>query len=377
MTTENRGQYFMDQRPDLPKNEGGKSWIQRYYNHLENLGWRFSSDNRYGKINSVFVAANDSEAPKLLDSWRVSGSPVEISIVIVPPNGSLTDLPTRALSYAASALNFASSLRKSSVAVDKLRVMSPCHANIYANGGDLDRQITNAKKMQKLIQSYKENYLPELDNLSVTLDVGNPITQNVEQYLLPRVNYIQNEHPDIAEDLSRISQNYNINGKTDHLMDENQRPLAYLLTHPPAWGYSEEEILFNRNGDRRINYMPASELRYLAYMKRIEGKAWIPSQDKQIATVVSAKQTRAPYHEILKPGQLWDNEPTIGDLAKETSELQLSLNRLRHYSGRIEVAEVITNLNQLKGDSEQAVQKRARLGLGKPQSLNQIISNNC
>lgn len=376
MITENKGQYFMDQRSVSPTNEGGKSWMQRYYNQLGNLGWRFSTDNKDGKINSVFVAANDAITPELLNAWRVGGNPVEISIVIVPPNGDLTDLPARALSYAASALNFASSLTKSSVAVDKLRVMSPCHANIYANGGNLDSQVDNAKRMQRLIQSYKENYLPQLDNVSITLDTGNPITQNVEQYLLPRVRCVQNEYPDISEDLSRVSRRYNVNGNADHFMDEDQRSLVYLLTHPPAWGYSEEVVLFDRNGDRRINYMPASELRYLEYMKRIEGKAWIPSQDKQIATVISGKQTYAPYHAILKTASPWGNEPTIGDLAQKASALQLSLARLRYYSGRIDVAEVIKNLNQLKGDTEQAAQERSRLGLDKPKSLNQLIASN-
>lgn len=376
MTTESKGQYSINQQPVSPKSEDGKLWKQRYYDQLGSLGWRFSTDSRCGKINSVFVAANDAKTPELFNTWRVGGNPVEISIVIVPSNGNLTDLPARALAYAASALNFASHLRKSSVAVDRLRIMSPCHANVYANGGNLDSQLNNARKMQKLIQSYKENCLPELDNLGVTLDTGNPITQDVEQYLLPRVSYIQNEYPDIADDLSRVSKHYNINGNTNHLMEENQWPLVYLLTHPPAWGYSEEVVLFDRNGDRRINYMPASELRYLEYMKRIEGKAWIPSQAKKIATVISGKQTYAPYHAILKTGP-WGNEPSIGDLAQETSALQLSLNRLRRYSGRIEVAEVITNLNQLRGDTEQAAQKRARLGLGKPQSLSQIISNSC
>lgn len=377
MTTESKGQYFMDQEPASPKSEGVKSWMQRYYDQLGNLGWRFLTDNRHEKINSVFVAANDTITPVLLNAWRVNNSPVEISIVIVPPNGSLTDLPARALSYAASALNFASSLRESSVAVDRLRIMSPSHANIYANGGNLDSQLANARKMQKLIQSYKENYLPRLDDVKVTLDIGNPITLDVEVDLEPSITYIQQNHPDIAKKLHIVSLRYEKNGNQQYLLDDRQRPLVYLLTHPPAWGYSEEVVLFDRNGERRINYMPASELRYLEYMKRIEGKAWIPSQDKQIATVISAKQTRAPYHAILKTDpDRWGKEPTIGDLAEEDSALRVYLNRLRHYSGRIDVAEVVTNLNQLQGDAEQAPQKRTRLGLGKPQSLSQIIANN-
>lgn len=365
----------MDQNTASSNNEGGKPWTQQYYDRLGNLGWRFATDKYHGRINSTLVAANDTETPKLLDNWRVSGNPVEISIVIVPPNGTLEDLPARSLSYGASALNFAAGLKKSSVNVDRLRIMSPCHANVYANGGNLDFQVDNARKMQKLVQRYKESYLPELDDISVTLDTGNPITQNTEQYLLPRVSYLHKEHPNIADDLSRVSRRYSVNGNADHLIDEDQRPLAYLLTHPPAWGYSEEEVFFDRNGERRINFMPASELRYLEYMKRIEGKAWIPSRDKQIATVISAKQIHAPYHIMLKTAVPWGNEPTIGDLVREPAILQLSLNRLRHYSGRTDVAEVIANLNQLKSDHEQAGHRRKVLKLGPVLSLGQLISS--
>ena len=117
--------------------------------------------------------------------------------------------------------------------------------------------------------------------------------------------------------------------------------------------------------------IPTSQTEHLA--KRIEGKALTPSKNKQIATVISAKQTHAPYNKIFTTGP-WGNEPSIGDLAQEPSILQLSLNRLRHYSGRIEVAEVITNLNQLKGDTEQAKRKRTALGLGKASTLHDLVS---
>lgn len=357
----------------IHRTETNQSWTSQYYSRLRDLGWRFATNNATGKISSTFVAANDENAPELLNSWRANDSPIEISIVIVVPNGDVSELPARVLSYSSSALNFASSLKRSAVEIGNLRIISPCHANVYANGGNLESQLDNAKKMQKLIQSYKENYLPELDNLAVTLDTGNPITQNVQQYLMPRVSCIQNEYPDIADELSRVSQRYNVNGDVHHLMDESQRSLTYLLTHPPAWGYSEEVVLFGRNGDKRINYMPASELRYLEYMKRIEGRAWNRSTDKQIATLISAKQTHAPYHAILRDGP-WGNEPSIGDLTQEPSILQISLNHLRHYSGRTEVAEVIGNLNQLKGDTEQANRKRIALGLGKAPALHDIVS---
>lgn len=377
MITENKGRYSIDQRPTSPRNEGGTSWTQQYYDRLGDLGWKFSNRGP-GKINSIFVAANDAKTPELLNSWRVSGDPVEISIVIVPPNGQLADLPIRALAYAASALNFASNLREGNVVVGGLRVMSPSHANIYANGGNLDAQLENARKMQKLVQSYKENYLPELEDVTITLDTGKPITLDVEVDLEPSVTYLQKNHSDIASNLHKVSLRYEKNGNQENLLDDRQRPLVYLLSHPPAWGYSEEVVLFDRNGDRRINYMPASELRYLEYMKRIEGKAWIPSRDKQIATVISSRQTYAPYNAILKTGH-WGNEPSIGDLVQEASALQSSLGRLIRHSPateKIYVDEVVANLDQLKHDTEQAIRKRAKFGLGKPRPLSQLIASN-
>src|SRR3989344_3624914 len=99
MTTENKGQYSIDQRSSSSNDEASKTWIQQYYDRLGNLGWRFVTDNPSGRIGSTFVAANDTETPKLLDIWRKNGSPVEISIVIVPPNGALEGLPARSLSY--------------------------------------------------------------------------------------------------------------------------------------------------------------------------------------------------------------------------------------------------------------------------------------
>ncbi|MDO8583183.1 MAG: hypothetical protein Q7R51_01495 [bacterium] len=364
---------ILDQRP----------WTDQRFDKLGRLGWKFSNKG-LGKINptlAALVAANDTKTPELLDSWKVSGDPIEISIVIVPPNGQLADLPARALAYAASALNFSSSLREGGVCVDRLRIMSPSHANIYANGGNLDAQLENAGKVQKLIQSYQENYLPELDGLKVTLDTGKPITLDVEVELEPNVTYLQKNHSDIARDLYGVSLRYEKNGDQEHLLDERQRPLVYLLSHPPAWGYSEETVIYDRNGDRRINFMPASELRYLEYMKRIEGKGWTPSTDKQIATVISNRQTFAPYNAV-RIGSL-GNEPSIGDLAQETSALQLSLDQLTRYHPKEKeknvvenVAEVVVNLDQLKRDTEQAVRKRMKFGFGKPRPLDQVIAKN-
>lgn len=360
----------------MERQSGYQPWANQYYEALTRMGWRFLTDPSDGKINSPLIAAHDTQTIDFLQGWKAGQAPVEISIVIVAPNTHVGDLPARALAYVGTSLALASSLReKGGIKIDTLRIMSPCHSNVYANGGDIDIQIVNAQLMRLLVAAYKDAYYPELDEVGITLDTGNPITQAVEANLLPKVQSIQNTHPDIASTLAGVAERYNRDGANDHLLIEEQRPLVYLLTHPPAWGYSQEELLFARNGDRRINFIPASELRYLVLMKRVEDTAWLPAYDKQIATIISVKQTHAPYYRMLIPEHLGVAEPSIEDLIKPGA-LQVYGSKLRPYTGRIEVAEVVANLNQIKLDTETAKLKRAKLGLGKAPTLAQLISEN-
>lgn len=358
----------------MERQSGYQPWANQYYEALARMGWRFLTDSSEGKINSSLIASHDARTLDFLQCWKAGQAPVEISIVIVAPNTHVGDLPARALAYVGTSLALASSLReKGGIKIDTLRIMSPCHSNVYANGGDIDIQIANAQLMRSLVAAYKDAYYPELDKIGITLDTGNPITQGVEANLLPKVQSIQNTHPDIASTLARVAERYSRDGDNDHLLIEAQRPLVYLLSHPPAWGYSQEELLFARNGDRRINFMPASELRYLRLMKTVEGIGWLPAQDKEIGTVISAKQTHAPYHRILIAERFGGDEPSIEDLIKPGA-LQICISRLKPYTGRTEIAEVVANLNQIKLDTETANPKRAKLGLGKPPTLAQLIA---
>lgn len=360
----------------MERQSGYQPWTNQYYEALTRMGWRFLTDSSEGKINSSLIASHDAQTLDFLQGWKEGQAPVEISIVIVAPNTHVGDLPARALAYVGTSLALVSSLReKGGINIDTLRIMSPCYSNVYANGGDIDNQLANAQRMRDFIEAYKDAYYPDLEPIRVTLDTGTPITQEAEEKLLSRVRNIEINHPTIAYSLAGVAQRYNQNGNTDHLMDELQRPLVYLLTHPPAWGYSQEELLFARNGDRRINFMPASELRYLRLMKAVEGIGWLPAQDKEIGTVISAKQTHAPYHSILIPERFGGDEPSIEDLIKPGT-LRAHSNRLRSHTGRTEVAEVVANLNQIKLDTETANPKRGKLGLGKAPTLAQLILEN-
>ena len=348
-----------------------QQWEAQYREQLRNRGWSFITAQE-GGIRSSLVAAHDENTIPLVKEWAETKEPVEVSIVVVPPNSEVHDLPARTLGYVSSALMLSTYIReRNGVNVDSLRIVSPSHINVYSNGGDLKQQLTNAQQFSRLIRSYKEGYYPNLDSVSITLDTGHPVSPAVEAELIPKVTRIQSTHPEVARLLYTVSRHYSLNGKVPRGMDESQRPIAYLLAHPEAWGYSEEETLFAQNGYRRINFVPASELRYLHLMTEVQG-VWKKATDKQIATVVSAKQTRAPYYSMQAVAEGL-NEPTIGDLSAPGG-LQEHSNRLKKLSGRIEIAEVLANLNQIKSDVEQANFRRKVQKMGVAPSLAQIVS---
>lgn len=338
--------------------ESQTSWEGEYYKRLAEVGWKFYVDpNPKGKL----VSARDEKTDELLEGWKKSEQPVEISIVIVVPNDDFEDLPLKSLGYVSTALNYASYVRKTGVNVNSLRLMSPCHANIYANGGNLERQLGNAEIMKKLAEAYKNAFFPDLEEVSVFLDTGKPITIETEKLLKRKVDQIKEGHEEIASGLEAVSQKYFLEGQVTeiHLLEPEEKPIAYLLAHPEAWSYSRGQLLFGKNGSRVINFMPCSELRYLAYMKDLEGEVWEEDPEKQIATVISGKQTRAPYYPFTAPGP-WAEEPRMRELLNPGG-IQIALSKLKQFSGRPEIAEIITNLNQIKTDQEQA-NKRSKNG---------------
>lgn len=350
-------------------------WIDEYLKDLSNSGWRYITTPQEGKISPSLVAAQDEGTELLLNHWRATQEPVEVNIVLVMPNTDIGDLPARALGYIGTTLSLASSLReRGSINISTLRILSPCYWNVYADGGDINRQISHGGRVRNLVQVYKEQYYPELDQVEVTIDTGKPITPEIEATLLPRVLSIQRDYPTIAGELLKVAAHHDQNGVTGHLLEGSIRPLAYLLAHPPAWGYSMETELFDININRRINFVPASELRYLSYMAMTRDIVWTPNPDVQIATLISGKQTRAPYYPLTLAGV--NKEVTIRDLIV-SGAVQIYKGLLKQYSGRIEVAETITGLNQLQSDIEQSRRKRsANLITSHPLPLHEIITQN-
>lgn len=346
-------------------------WIDEYLQKLSENGWRYITSPQEGKINPSIVAAQDEGTTELLSKWRESKEPVEVNMVLVMPNSKVIDLPARSLGYLGTTLSLAALIReKGGINVSAIRVLSPCYWNVYADGGDLIRQLQNGAKVEKLAKVYKENYYPELDQTEITVDTGKPITPEVETSLLPRVLSIQRGQASIAEDLLKVAIRHDTNGVAHHLIDEEMRPLAYLLAHPPAWGHSLEPGLFDGGIPRKVNLVPASELRYLAYIAMTRDTAWVPNPDAQIATLISGKQTHAPYYPLRLAGM--DKDVTLRDLA-EPGALQIYKNTLRNQSGRIEVAETIANLNQLNSDMEQARRKARSKPVSHVMPLHEII----
>ena len=219
------------------------SWAQDYMSRLGTMGWNFQEVK-----GSKLVAAQDKQAEKLIEEWRQTKAPVEISIVAVMPNGTLGKLPARALGYAGSALSYAESLQKMGVNVGALRIVSPCKLGEFVNGGDSLTQEYNAEKFHELVTAYRDGYQPGLRHMAVTLDTGKPILdETVITQLAKKAEQIAQKHPVLAAEMVRVSAKYNKNGIMSHAISNNLLPLVYLLAHPEAWGYAEEELLFAQN----------------------------------------------------------------------------------------------------------------------------------
>lgn len=315
-------------------------WSTNYINKLRsNYQWKLVRPGSQ-EDGSNITAYYDAITPELLSKWRATREAIEVSIVAVTSDTQIHDLPARLLGYASSALNLSGlAIADWGVNIGALRIMSPCYINQYCDGGDLERKLDNAQKLQQLVSDYKERYYPHLDGLEVTLDVGNPIDQEVAERLKPKLEQIQVEHPALVAELNSVANRYTDEDTTTRTIEQSLLPLVYLLAHPEAWGYGDDEIVYSRNGVRRINYMPHSELRYLDYMSRI-GNLWTYAEGHEITTMLARKYITAPYYLNGK------TEPTLRELAEEKPEALLE-----DYKKRYKNTEAQESLQQLARDT--------------------------
>lgn len=355
------------------QSQSPNSWIDNYLEALSKNGWNFITEKEKGKIYPSIVLAQDQTTTPLLKEWGKTQEPVEINMVLVMPNTEIADLPARALAYLSTTLNLSGLLlEKGGINITSLRILSPCYWNSYADGGNAEKQRTNSNQFEELALTYKKQYYPELDQLQIITDTGKPVTREMENSLKPRAILIQKDYPDITEKLSKVAARHDKNGTIEHLLDSSLRPLAYLLAHAPAWGYSLEPELFTAGKPNKINFLPASELRYLTYMSMIRGRAWIPNPNSKIATLISRKQLRAPYHPLNLPSI--NGDITIGDLRK-SGAIPITKGILNQQSGRIEVAETITALKQIQTDIEQSGRKKRANPVFPILPLDNIVAN--
>lgn len=300
-----------------------------YLSYIDKLsqdhGWRFvRSTPESADLNQV--AYHDEQTPYLLSGWRANGKPVEVSIVIPPPNSSVLKMPVRTLGYAASALALSrQAVNEWGLKVSDLRVISPCYLREYCNGGNVYAMLENAKKLRSLIEGYKEAYYPDLKTVGITLDMGKTITEESITALKPKINRIQLEQPELTADLAQVASKYSRKSVSGRAIDIAQLPLVYLLAHPEAWGYSRDQLLYEENCQRRINYMPGSELKYLLYMSRVES-IWTQAQNHEVATLLAAEYLAPPY---ISGKQ---REPKIEDLRTNTPQSLKEMYRLGWYT---------------------------------------------
>lgn len=277
-----------------------ESYLPKYIDCMAELkqkhGWRFQKPVD-GQIDAGLVAYHDEVTPSLIKTWRETGEPVDISIVVVVPNGSILKMPARTLGYVASALRLTrTAISEWGLNVPSLRILSPCHVNEFCDGGSLVHKLSSAEKFQQLTSTYKQNFYPDLSGVEIVLDTGKPIEgEQTLQLLRHKAEQIKEEQPRLSAELADIASKHAGRSTYNRPLDSALLPLVYLLAHPEAWGYGCDHLLFEENGHRRINLMPGSELRYLEYMMRITN-IWTWAHSHQVATMLAEGYQTAPYY---------------------------------------------------------------------------------
>jgi len=284
-------------------------WMPTHISRLTHLGWNFiKPDPAFPDASNI--ASYDENTPTLVQEWKNSGTPVELSIVVVSSHRDLMRTPSGALAYLASSYRFAKQARADGIHINTIRILDPVEINIHVtcrNTREAALQRANAEAFYNLAVTYKQVYHPELDEVKVTLDTGKHITKETLEELSARMQRLKTTNPGLVEELTQElgprALKHRKNGHDTSNIDVEI--ISYILAHPEAWGHSDEEILFEKNGFQRINFVPASELDYCVKMRRAQS-IWQRSQNN-IATVVSNKFQTAPYHSK-------NGEPSLGAL---------------------------------------------------------------
>lgn len=282
-----------------------------------------------------------------LRQWAESQTPVEMSIVMIPPGDDIRQLPLKALGYVESAFSVVRSLReRHGLDISSLRILCPIHLNVAADGGNVETKRTNAATIYRIITEYAREFHPEL-HISIHLDTGNPIDETVLSQIEPTIRRLQ-KHDTVVGELSLAARRHSeIIGDSPEEIE--RRTILYLIGHGPAWGYSTPEPLFSHNGvyrpEGRIVFAPRSELRFLTLA--LEAGLIAVKDATKIVTLISGKQATAPYYSYFP------DEPTIGDLL-DGEHLEVLRARMRTKQGDPRGSDVISNLNMLLNAELQA-----------------------
>jgi hypothetical protein len=226
-----------------PKEE--QDWSRPYATKLK------LEDGKTSQIGLPDCAWTFPDTGEVLSQWADSKRKVELNLVIVSPDNG--ELPIRALSYTAGAMEAASALLAKGIQVRWLRMINPCYLNAYCDDGNLTNQLAHGGKFAETLAKFKER-LTDLRGVEIKLDQGKPIIAVTDQAKKLGAT-LQTESLDILrERMNRHAQN----------PDEDKLTL-YAWAHAPAWRYARDPQIFDNREDETssVNYMPRSEMSFV------------------------------------------------------------------------------------------------------------------
>src|SRR4030042_2138784 len=114
---------------------------------------------------------------EILESWIEQQKPIMVNTVIVSPNEG--ELPLRAMCYLLGAAQTMSALKTRDFNTKALRVINPCHLNVYCDGGNLDYQLSYGERLVRNFNEWINRHFPDLTDIQIILDQGEHISDSL------------------------------------------------------------------------------------------------------------------------------------------------------------------------------------------------------
>jgi len=277
------------------------------------------------------------QTEEILEKWKNRHNSVIINTVVVSPNEG--ELPLRVMSYLLGAAQMIQSLRRFGLKVDGLRVINPGYLNVYCDGGNIGYQLSYGQRLIGDLQNWMKKYFPDLSNVQLILDQGAPIDE--DRVMVCARDYVAKINPAILDEAQRRVKDHNA---------QEDRIALYLLAHPLAWQYEAALDMFmpRDEGATVINYMPQSEMFYLATMR--QAGVQIDPLTSDVVTSISRRIIHTPYYPLR------EDELTL-DWSIDANTLQNTMTNLRPMSGNTHIAEILSCLGHIRAQTQQVKER--------------------